>query len=60
MTPPPAPPPLLPFQEDLATIVIEIVHCAEDGTPQRHETRALRHYLWKSIGARSPAQISAY
>lgn len=60
MTPPPAPPQPLPFQEDLATIVIEIVHCAEDGTPQRHETRALRHYLQKTIGARGPSLISAY
>lgn len=60
MTPPPALLSPSPFQEDLATIAIEIVHCADDGTPQRHETRALRHYIEPLIGARGPAQVSAY
>lgn len=59
MTPPFAPMPSVPFHGDPALFAIEVVFCAEDGAPQRRETRALQHYLQPLSGANCATGISA-
>ncbi|MGS4946784.1 hypothetical protein ACVDG3_14985 [Meridianimarinicoccus sp. RP-17] len=60
MTPTPAPTPSLPFHRHPAMITVEIVHCAENGTPRQTETRALWYYVQTIMGAgRDAAWLSA-
>lgn len=59
MTPPLSPRPSVPFHADPALFAIEVVFCAEDGAPQRRETRALQQYFVPVAGDGRTTGLSA-